>query len=253
MIHGLYSRRLRTCSPECPQWNQCPAAGPDVAQLDPVDRPTCPYEQTEYNAALTDCLAILHNVPRYNGFMRHLAHNMALLQVMLGRAAVSMRGAECVDEPPLSADNVPRPNAPRPRPSAKLQAFLRIQSELRRTYQMLVPKEKGSVDASNFEERSRYRRSLLDDNPAIESNADRDHWDYVPPGDYDAALYKCAAAQNSAACDHQDAIDCFTQACKLSTEAGHERKDEIIAAWKPHNGGMTQQQFTQKINELLPP
>jgi hypothetical protein len=236
--------------------------------LDPVDRPTCPYEQTEYNAALTDCLSILHNVPLYNGFMHHLAHNMALLQVMLGRAAISLRDNDLVDNPNTPSlrgvpdeaistvcgtNSISRPNTPRPRPSAKLQAYLRIQSELRRTYQMLVPKAKESVDASDFEQRSRYRRSMLDDNTAMESNAHRDHWDYVPPDDYDKALYKCSQAQNAAASDHEDAIDLFTQVCALSTEAGHERKDEIIAAWKPHKGGMSLEEFTRRVNELLPP
>jgi hypothetical protein len=191
---------------------------------------------------------------------------MALLQVMLGRAAISMRNNDLVDEPNTlslrgvpdeatpsvcGTNAIPRPNAPRPRPSAKLQAFLRIQSELRRTLHLLVPKE--PVDATPFDQRTRYKRSILDDDTTIESNAHRDLWDYIPPGDHNTALYKCNQAQNAAGFDHQGAINFFTEACKLSTQAGYERKDEIIAAYKPHKNGMTQQQFTQRIHELLPP
>jgi hypothetical protein len=251
MIHGLYSRRLRTCSPECPQWNKCPAAGPDVAQLAPVDQPTCPFEQTEYNSAVTDALSMLASAPFRHDFMHHMAHNMALLQVMLGRAAISIRNNDVVDEPQLPPDDIQRPNAPRPRPSARLQAFLRIQSELRRTLHLLVPKD--PVNTSAFDQSTRYKRSILDGDTTIESNAQRDLWDYVPPDKYTTALYKCSQAHYFASVDHQNAINHITEACKLSKQACCERKAEIIAAYKPHKNGMTQQQFTQKIHELLPP
>jgi len=77
VIHGLYSRRLKVCDARCPLWDQCPCAGPDVQATPAPDRPICPYEQTEYNTALTDALARVATKPQPDPLDRHLAHNLA--------------------------------------------------------------------------------------------------------------------------------------------------------------------------------
>jgi hypothetical protein len=70
------------------------------------------------------------------------------------------------------------------------------------------------------------------------------------PGDHNTALYKCNQTQNDASIDHQNAINLFAETCKLSAQAAYERKAEIIAAYKPHNG-MTQQHFSLLLKTIF--
>ncbi|MFA6241067.1 MAG: HGGxSTG domain-containing protein, partial [Candidatus Hydrogenedentales bacterium] len=103
IIHGLYSRRLRTCSPNCPFWQTCPCANQDSSDRStPTDpsyspstpstssTPLCPYQLTEYNTVLTDALAIVESQPHPNPMGLHAAHNVALLQVLISNAAIQL-------------------------------------------------------------------------------------------------------------------------------------------------------------------
>jgi len=137
VIHGLYSRRLKVCDARCPRWDECPCAGPDVDALPPAERPTCPYEQTEYNAALSDALARAATKFRPDPLDRHIAHTFALLQVMLDRAAIALRNGPLVDEVTASSAAYTMASS---KPSAHLEAFLRITAEYRRVAALLTPR-----------------------------------------------------------------------------------------------------------------
>ena len=65
----------------------------EILALNPADRPTCPYEQTEYNTAVSDAL---QSVPqkRTRAYARHIVHQLALAQVMVTRAGLALREAE---------------------------------------------------------------------------------------------------------------------------------------------------------------
>ena len=65
----------------------------EILALNPADRPICPYEQTEYNTAVSDAL---QSVPdrRTRAYARHVAHQLALAQVMVTRAGLALREAE---------------------------------------------------------------------------------------------------------------------------------------------------------------
>ena len=100
VIHGLYARGLTRCGEKCPMWVSCPCASDDVAQLPPKERPICPYEKTQYDAAVTDALP---RVPKTvcsqpHPLYRHVAHQFALLQVMMTRAGAALA---------LNGDNTP--------------------------------------------------------------------------------------------------------------------------------------------------
>ncbi|MBI5092883.1 MAG: hypothetical protein HZB26_10630, partial [Candidatus Hydrogenedentes bacterium] len=94
VIHGLYSRRLRTCSDGCPMWDRCPCAGADVKALKPIQRPLCAYEQMEYDTALTDALARASTSFRPDPLRLHIAHSFAAIQVLFNRAlkAIAING-----------------------------------------------------------------------------------------------------------------------------------------------------------------
>ncbi len=154
--HGLYTRGLRPCSPSCPLWDKCPLACQDVADLQPPDRPTCPYEMHDYETAVeayTQMLATpieekpkrakstappqssaLHPRSSLSPHLVELVHRVATLSVMVNRAAAAMREADVIDQTRISSANY---SATYARPHAYLQAYLRLSSEFRRYQAML--------------------------------------------------------------------------------------------------------------------
>lgn len=110
-IHALFSRRLQDCGPHCPRFDRCPVAGRDVAQLPASNRPVCPYEAIEFNAAVTDLFARIDALSHVaDDYAAQYARHVALLQVLCGRAARA-----------IAAGN-----------PAALDPFLRIAAEYRR-------------------------------------------------------------------------------------------------------------------------
>ena len=169
-IHGLYSRRLKRCGDHCPLWNSCPIAGDDILDLDPRQRPVCPYEQDEYDAVIAslnrdshhlfqpkpDPISLLSTMtrrdpeptptePEINGdgpYLKeepreeehislhgHLAHQVALLQVMMSRAAAALSVQPLVETTRASSDTYQLESS---KMSPALYAFLRIAREYQR-------------------------------------------------------------------------------------------------------------------------
>ncbi|GMV98902.1 MAG: hypothetical protein AMXMBFR84_00420 [Candidatus Hydrogenedentota bacterium] len=90
VVHGLYARRLMVCGPQCGMWGSCPVACPEIEAMAPKDRPVCPFELAEYNAALTDGLAVADGRDMTSPLHQQTAHALALLQVMMSRAMATM-------------------------------------------------------------------------------------------------------------------------------------------------------------------
>ena len=65
--------------------------------LPPPQRPTCAYEQVEYNAVVTDGQARLDGLAHPDPRLPHLLHLVALLQVMMSRAANALSVASFID------------------------------------------------------------------------------------------------------------------------------------------------------------
>jgi len=58
--------------------------------MEPKERPTCPYEQTEYNALVTDGMSLVERRADANPLDKQAVHMLALLQVMMSRAAATL-------------------------------------------------------------------------------------------------------------------------------------------------------------------
>lgn len=86
-LHGLFLRRLQDCGTHCPRFARCPLAAQDVADLPDSGRPVCPYEDAEYGEAVVDLNARVERTPEAYDYARQYGHHIALLQVMVGRAA----------------------------------------------------------------------------------------------------------------------------------------------------------------------
>jgi len=118
--HGLYARRLQRCGTHCPVWEHCPLADDDVLALEPKQRPVCAYEAEEYEQTLEHM-----ETSTRPGASRH---NLALLQVMLSRAAAALSVTALTDTVKSESENY-QLHTTKQHPA--LQAFLRIARELR--------------------------------------------------------------------------------------------------------------------------
>ena len=233
VIHGLYSRRLRTCTHHCPMWRECPCAGPDLRQVPETDRPTCPYEQTEYNTVLTDALTRSSITLGQDPMGLHLAHNVALLQVMLTRAAAGMRDDPMIDTLTTVRTTETRGENPTnstnetfyQRPSARLQAFLRVSAEQRK-YLALLDADK-SLRLSVGDHLNRTLRTHAD------ASLDPDHAQLMHP---DACVllnetqrHIVQAITNALQGDDLDAEAAFNVACQLATPPKYGQENPINA------------------------
>ncbi|GMW00830.1 MAG: hypothetical protein AMXMBFR84_19670 [Candidatus Hydrogenedentota bacterium] len=134
VVHGLYSRRLMVCGPHCHLWKACPCATKEVEAMDEKDRPICPYEQVEYNTAVTEGMALVDTGRNANPFDRHVVHALAMLQVLMSRSATAM-GRARLTQRSVSPDGKPGND----RPSAEVQVFMRILWEYRHMRKLLSP------------------------------------------------------------------------------------------------------------------
>ncbi|MBI5095604.1 MAG: hypothetical protein HZB26_24615 [Candidatus Hydrogenedentes bacterium] len=166
VIHSLYSRRLRTCSDTCPMWDRCPYAGADIKALKPAQRPQCPYEQMEYDTALTDALARVATNPSADSLHLHIAHSFAAIQVLFNRAlkALSAGGlTDTVESVRLATETVGGYKHQSTKVGAYLQAFTKIAAEYRRFATLLEPKNPHFPIVSN--RLNHVARTLADTNP----------------------------------------------------------------------------------------
>jgi len=226
VIHGLYSRRLKVCDARCPLWDQCPCAGPDVQATPAPDRPICPYEQTEYNTALTDALARVATKPQPDPLDRHLAHNLALLQVMLNRAAIALRNDPLVDEVTASSDSYKMASR---KPGAHLEAFLRITAEYRRFAALLTPRdpvEPMPEDALHHHWTTAID-TQLDPDPSAEMHREPFHINYQANRYIRQAIHHAAAGRDVAMLDAFEAAHTIAPAYTALAES------KVLAAYRP--------------------
>ena len=154
VVHGLYSRGLQRCGPHCPMWDSCGCAGPEVAELPGKERPECPYEKMQFQTALTDTMT---RVPKVVGaepdpHYAHVAHQTALLSVMVTRAAAALGQGPLVETIPEKGDTN---GGSRSRPSGYLEAFLRLSNEHRRYLKLLEETQSLDIDDAEVVEHGR--------------------------------------------------------------------------------------------------
>jgi len=136
-IHGLYSRRLQRCGPNCLLWGACPFAEDDLLEIPLSNRPNCVYEQTEYDR-LVD-----HYVGKDEGVDVHLVHTVALLQVMVSRAAAALSVNGFTETTRASGADYSMESS---KMSAALQAFLRLAREHRQYRRELMQEIATAVE-----------------------------------------------------------------------------------------------------------
>lgn len=166
VIHGLYARALRVCGPRCPLWEHCPCAGDDVAKLPSAERPTCPYETTEYETAVTDIAANASICPDCDPMRDRMVHHAALLQVMMSRALVALRDAPLTIDAGAKGENYQHLSQ---KPNPLLDAYFRIGREYRNCLQWLKDNSREELSDGalvEFQRRATYDTALTPEDQA---------------------------------------------------------------------------------------
>jgi len=161
---------------------------PDLETIPLSKRPICPYEQNEYNTALADALDLSCTVGRIHPFAIHIAHNIAILQVMLGRATTEMRNTTLVAETHAQSDKYTF-NHEQVRPH--ITAMTRIGSELRKYIALLSQSAPRDADWDFYQRR---RRNCRESKPG----PDPDQFEYVPPDEKKIAEKRAQEAKQTA-------------------------------------------------------
>jgi hypothetical protein len=107
--------------------------GQQLMKLPLAERPLCPFEQAEYNATVTDVMKRTQ-ARSENSYGLHLAHQVALLTIMVSRAARALATKPFTEKVEQSAENY---YMAVDKPSAGLIAFEKLSRELRRWIAMI--------------------------------------------------------------------------------------------------------------------
>ncbi len=235
-VHGLYSRAIQVCGEQCPMWKTCPCASPEVAKLPGPERPQCPYEVAAYNAALTDAKAGLAarvekesyalNQPAtaVQPMADQAACTLAIMQVMVLRASAALAVKPMVDMAIVTSEKY---NSTSAKPSAYLQAFLRVSSEQRRyqrMYAMDAPAPASDSIIFEQDHRGHADTSLLPED-LVELDP------YETPGQRRAASLLTECERQISKGDHERSKKAFSRAQFLSPELAalaHDPSSEIF-------------------------
>lgn len=230
ILHGLYSRRLRVCSKSCTRAHFCPCAGPDVDKLPPTDRPTCPYEQTQYNAAFTDAMDRISRNPNHDALDTHTAHNLALMMVIMDRAAVGMRNSPMGD--------VTGPY---------LDAFVKVSREYQRLAAMLKAPKPIEPDLHDFAEH--VARSKADTDLASVPYAPQET---ANEASRQARRYLRRAIESASQGDGFGAYQAGRNAVAIDESHLEQWQGLIVAAYRPNGTALPEPDARKILHRLLP-
>ena len=135
--HGLYSRRLQICSDHCATWKVCPYSSQELLKVEIKERPQCVYEQVELSMLMNDSDQQDENIDNH---APHLRRTVALLNVMMGRAAAALSIKTFTESTRSTRD---RDALESTKMSAALLAFLRISREHHRYIKELALQTKN--------------------------------------------------------------------------------------------------------------
>ncbi len=270
VIHGLYSRRLRTCNASCPHWQSCPCANHDTPDLPAGKAPTCPYQLTEYNTVLTDALAIVESQPHPSPMGIHVAHNVATLQVLISNAATQLVAASqvaeasqlaeaCSSESPQSTPTLAERGLPGPNPNA-LNAYLRLSREFRASLKLLygpgyhpLNRQKHSAAPPTPEGINRHLQRLQRDT-AVDPDSLIDAQLEPQSAQTHARAYLQEAALVGGQSLDVDMCEAFDQAALIDEPFADSERDHILACYRPAKHSVSEELAKQILGNLhLPP
>jgi hypothetical protein len=237
VLHGLYSRRLQICGAHCPLWESCPCSGEDVLAAPPKERPTCPYEQTEYNAFVSDAARKSDYTQSPDPLDRHMIHLLGLLHVMTNRAAAALRMQPLIETVTATSADYRMESV---KVNTVLQAFLRIAREYRcfraqfDQNHILRAKYPDVSDPTAQDVIAHATRTFVDTDldpeaQQLSQNMDMDTMDYA-----DRFMRKAFKAAKHG--DDAGVLDAMHQSIILDPIATLKGEDLVLGAYRPREG-----------------
>ena len=244
VVHGLYSRRLMVCGEHCPLWKSCPCAGPDVLKLEPKERPVCPFEQTEYNALVTDGMSRVERRADANPFDKQAVHMLALLQVMMSRAAATL-GTHKMTQMVVTA-NLQRHDERMSPAFGALMRLMRLMWEYRRVRQLL-PDDSRDAEATPESVVKQVVRMEVDTDLQPES-AEALHFPDAPVESAAAGLVDRAVAAGDGA-NAERAFDLYEASKVFAPDAGEAALARVRRAVKRGKGTVSDAIFLRYLRK----
>ena len=252
LLHGLYSRRLQVCGTHCPLWETCPCSDDDVLALSPKERPTCPYEQTEYNAFVTDATAKSDATPDPDPLDLHTIHTMALLHVMTNRAAAALSVNPLTETMTVSSGDYHMETL---KLNTLLQAFLRVAREYRAFRAMFDQNHldralhPGVSDPTAIAGLAQGSRQCVDTNLEPESQDLALSEDAPNLSLADRFMRKAAKAASYG--EDVAMLDAMRQAILLDPVAALANESAMLSAYRPREGSTLPEDAVRHILEHM--
>jgi len=243
VIHGLYSRRLQVCGTHCPLWDACPCAGQDLLDLPPKQRPTCPYEQAQYNAVLTDALAAAQYQPHPTPLDTHHAHHLALLRIMVDRAATAL-GAQPLFHTTTATGEHYEMSTTKLNPC--LQAFLRLSAEYRAFTKTIRPTKRQLPPVPSVIEHDARTRCDTDLDPDAQAYG---HPASLPILDA-AQRYIDHALDRAAQGNGAQTLQAYQSARQIDPDLAQKYQEEVLERYRPRKSGLRKTIIQQVIKDM---
>jgi len=212
---------------------------------------TCPYEQAEYNAVLNDALARAEQKPVPDPLDLHQAHTMALVQVMMSRAAAALRAERLVEAIQATGKNYRMES---PRVSPYLDAFTRMTREYRAFRKLLDPPTRTARDAADSSPVDALARNAARTEHDTDLAPEAQQAMHVPSDPLGDHARRCVqrAARHAALSQDLGLMLQLTEAYAASPEVAAGCEAPILRAYRPNRPAAQREDLGATVARLRP-
>ena len=210
---------------------------------------TCPYEQAEYNAVFNDALARAEQKPVPDPLDVHQAHTLALMQVMMSRAAAALRAARLVEAIHATGKNYRMES---PRVSPYLDAFTRMAREYRAFRKLLDPAPRAARDAAESSPVDALARNAARTEHDTDLAPEAQQAMHVPSDPLADHARRCVqrAARHAALSQDLGLMLQLTEAYAASPEVAAECEAPILRAYRPKRQVLQREDIGASVGRL---
>jgi len=212
---------------------------------------TCPYEQAEYNAVFNDALARAEQKPVPDPLDVHQAHTLALIQVMMSRAAAALRAERLVEAIHATGKNYRMES---PRVSPYLEAFTRMAREYRAFRKLLDPAPRAARDAADASPVDALARNAARTEHDTDLAPEAQQAMHVPSDPLADHARRCVqrAARHAALGQDLGLMLQLTEAYAASPEVAAECEAPLLRAYRPKRQVLQREDISASVARLRP-
>ena len=212
---------------------------------------TCPYEQAEYNAVFNDALASAERKHGPDPLDLHHAHTVALLHVMMSRAAAALRAYPLVDAIRATGKHYRMESS---RVSPCLDAFIRIAREYRALLRLLEPAPRSARDAAERPPVDALARNAARTQHDTDLEPEAQQAMHVPSdplGDHARGCVQRAARHAALGQDLAMILE-LTEAYAASPELAASHEPHVVRAYRPRRQVLQPEAISDVVARLRP-